>query len=153
MEFESWTRSGLIATDIFIIVVTAINLIFLTRYHRYIAWRRTEPDGSVTRLSLLTQDYFRWVRIPVTASILIIITSIVMIIYDGYWFRQIALTSFSVIGIIVTSSLVSIFPFDFGVIPNPARARVVQKLVRAFFIFMVVFYSGTVIVHIVLMVQ
>ena len=153
MEFESWTRSGLIATDIFIIVVTAINLIFLTRYHRYIAWRHTEPDGSVTRLSLLTQDYFRWVRIPVTASILIIITSIVMIIYDGYWFRQIALTSFSVIGIIVTSSLVSIFPFDFSVIPNPARARVVQKLVRAFFIFMVVFYSGTVIVHIVLMVQ
>ena len=76
-----------------------------------------------------------------------------MIIYDGYWFRQIALTSLSVIGIIVTSSLVSIFPFDFSVIPKANAARVVPKLVRVFFIFMPVFYGGTALVHVILMVQ
>ncbi len=118
MELSSWTRTGQIASDIFIIFVTAANLIFLTRFHKYIAWRTTGPDGSVTRLSMLTKDYFKWLPVPVTASILIMLASIVMIIYDGYWFRQIALGSFSVIGIVVAVSLVTIFPFDLAASHN-----------------------------------
>ena len=153
MEISSQIRTGQIVSDIFIILVTAANLIFLTRFHKYIAWRTTGPDGSVTRLSMLTKDYFKWLPIPVTASILIILASVVMIIYDGYWFRQIALAIFSIIGIVVTVSLVSIFPFDFSVIPNATAARVVPKLVRVFFILMAVFYGGTALVHVILMVQ
>ena len=152
MELSYQIRTGQIISDIFVILVTAANLIFLTRFHKYIAWYTTESDRSVTRLSMLTDDYFIWLRIPVTASILIILANVAMIIYDGYWFREIAWIIFSIIGIVVTVSLVSIFPFDFSVIPNASAARVVPKLVRVFFILMAVFYGGTALVLFLLMV-
>ena len=139
-------RASQIASDIFIILVTAANLIFFAFFHKYIAWYTTGPDGSVTRLSMLTDDYFTWLPIPITASILVIVATAVMIIYNRYWFRQTAWIIFSIIGIAVTVSLVSIFPFDFSVIPNATAADVVPILVTVFLIFMAVFYGITALV-------
>ncbi len=139
-------RAGQIASDISIILVTLANLIFFAFFHKYIAWYATEPDGSVTRLSMLTDDYFIWLPIPITASILVIVANIVMIIYDRYWFRQTAWIIFSIIGIAVTVSLVSIFPFDFSVIPNATAVDVVPIWVTVFLILMAVFYGITALV-------
>ena len=143
MESSPRSRTGEIGEDIFIILITAAQLIFLTFFHRYIAWSTTQPDGSITRLSMLTDDYFTWLPFPITASILVIVASIVMIISGSYWFRQIAWIIFSIIGITVTVSLVSIFPFDFSVIPNATAVDVVPIIVTVFFSLMAVFY-GTV---------
>jgi len=123
--------------------VTLAQLIFFAFFHKYIAWFTTEPDGSVTRLSMLTDDYFIWLPIAITASILVIIASIAMIAYDNYRFRKTAEISFSIIGIAVTVSLVSIFPFDFSVIPNATAADVVPTAVTVFFILLAVFYGVT----------
>jgi len=139
-------RAGQIASDIFIILVTAANLIFFAFFHKYIAWYTTGPDGSVTRLSMLTDDYFVWLPIPITASILVIVANIVMIIYDRYWFRQTAWIIFCIIGIAVVVSLVSIFPFDFSVIPNATAVDVVPIWVTVFLILMAVFYGITALV-------
>ena len=141
MESSSGSRCGEIAGDLSIIFVTAAQLIFFTRFHRYIAWYTREPDGSVTRLSVLTDDYFTWLPFPIIASIVVIVASAVMMIYHRYWFRQTAWIIFCILGIAVTVSLVSIFPFDFTVIPNATAVDVVPKAVRAFFIFMAVFYG------------
>ncbi len=139
-------RASQIASDIFIILVTAANLIFFAFFHKYIARYTTGPDGSVTRLSMLTSDYFIWLPIPITASILIIVANIVMIIYDRYWFRQTAWIIFSIFGIAINVSLVSIFPFDFSVIPNATAVDVVPIAVRVFFILLAVFYGVTALV-------
>jgi hypothetical protein len=141
MESSPRSRCGEIGEDIFIILITVAQLIFFTFFHKYIAWPITQPDGSVTRLSLLTDDYFTWLPIPITASILVIVASIAMIIYGRYWFRQAAWVVFCLLGIAVTVSLVAIFPFDFSVIPNATAVDVVPIVVRAFFIFMAVFYG------------
>ena len=146
MELSRRNRTGEIASDIFVIFVTVANLIFFTFFHKYIAWYTTEPDGSVTRLSMLTDDYFIWLPIAITASILVIVANIVMIIYDRYWFRQTAWIIFSIIGIAVTVSLVSIFPFDFSVIPNATAVDVVPIVVTVFFILLAVFYGVTALV-------
>jgi hypothetical protein len=146
MELSRRARSGQTSSDIFIIFVTVANLIFFTFFHKYIAWYTTELDGSVTRLSMLTDDYFIWLPIAITASILVIVANIVMIIYDRYWFRQATWIGFCLIGIAVTVSLVSIFPFDFSVIPNATAVDVVPIWVRVFFIFMAVFYGTTALV-------
>ena len=132
--------------DVFTIFVTVAQLIFFTFFHEYIAWYTTEPDGSVTRLSMLTDDYFTWLPIPITASILVIVANIVMIIYDRYWFRQTAWIIFCIIGITVAVSLVSIFPFDFSVIPNATAVDVVPIVVTVFFILLAVFYGITALV-------
>ena len=49
-------------------------------------------------------------------------------------------------GIAVTVSLVSIFPFDFSVIPNATAVDVVPTVVRVFFILLAVFYGVTALV-------
>jgi hypothetical protein len=69
-----------------------------------------------------------------------------MIIYDRYWFRQTAWIIFCIIGLTVAVSLVSIFPFDFSVIPNATAVDVVPKVVRAFFVLLAVFYGVTALV-------
>jgi hypothetical protein len=147
VESSPGSRCGEIASDIFIIFVTVANLIFFTRFHKYIAWYTREPDGSVTRLSVLTDDYFTWLPFPITASIVVIVASTVMIVYNRYWFRQTAWIIFPILGIAVVVSLVAIFPFDFSVIPNATAVDVVPKVVRAFFVLMAVFYGVTAIVQ------
>ncbi len=141
MESSPRTRTGETSSHIAIIFVTLAQLIFFTFFHKYIAWNITEPDGSVTQLSMLTDDYFIWLPIMITASILVIVASIAMIIYDNYRFRQTAQIVFCIIGIVVAVSLVSIFPFDFSVIPNATAVDVVPIVVTVFFILLAVFYG------------
>ncbi len=143
MELSPRVRSGETASHIFIILVTLAQLIFFTFFHKYIAWYTTEPDGSVTRLSMLTDDYFIWLPIMITGSIIVIAASIAMIIYDNYRFRKTCEISFSIIGIVISVSLVSIFPFDFNVIPNATAVDVVPIVVTVFFILLAVFYGVT----------
>ena len=126
--------------------MTVANLIFITFFHKYIAWYTTEPDGSVTRLSMLTDDYFTWLPIPITASILAIVAYGAMIIYDRYWFPMIAQIVVHIIGIAVVVSLVSIFPFDFSVIPNATAVDIVPRVVTAFLVLMAVVYGSTALV-------
>ncbi len=87
------------------------------------------PDGSVTRLSMLTNDYFVWLYILVTALVISIAANIIMIIYDRYWFREIIQIILTVIGVVVVANLVSIFPFDFSVIPNATAVDIVPVVV------------------------
>ncbi len=141
MESSTGGRCGEIASDMSIVLVTAAQLIFLTSFQEYIAWPITEPDGSVTRLSLLTDGYSAWLPFPVTASIVVIVASIIMIVYNRTWFRQGAWVLFCLLGMAVSVSLVSIFPFDFSVIPHAAAVDVVPIVVRAFFIAMAIFYG------------
>jgi hypothetical protein len=141
MESSPGGRCGETGEDIFIIFITAAQLIFLTFFHRYIAWPITEPDGSATRLSMLTDDYFTWLPFPITASIIVIVASIVTIFHHRYWLRQAVWILFCIIGITVTVLLLAIFPFDFSVIPNAAAVDVVPTAVRVFLILWAVMYG------------
>jgi len=146
MESSVQGRSGDLASDLFVILVTVVQLIFFTFYHEYIAWYTRAADGSLSRIPLLTDDYFNWLPFPIAASIIVIVASAVMIVWDNYWFRQIGWIVFCLCGIAVTVSLLSIFPFDFSVIPNAKAAEVVPKVVTGFFVFMAVFYGITALV-------
>ena len=141
MELSPRSKSGEIASHISMIFVTVAQLIFFTSFHKYIAWYTTEPDGSVTRLSMLTDGYFTWLPIPITASILAITAHIIFIIYDNHRFRMTAEIILYISGIAVTVSLVSIFPFDFSVIPNATAVDVVPIWVTVILILMAVFYG------------
>ena len=140
-ESSSGGRCGEIASDLAVAFITVIQLIFFTRFYRYIAWYTTGADGSVTRLPLLTDDYFTWLPFPIVASILVIVATIVMIIYHRYWFRQAAWIAFCIIGITVTLSLLIIFPFDFSVIPNATAVDVVPKALTVFLILWALMYA------------
>ena len=112
-----------------VIFWSVVLLIFFSFFHRYIAWYHAEPDGSVTRLSLLTSDYFTWLPILITALVISITANIIMIIYDRYWLREIIQIILAAIGVVVVANLVSIFPFDFSVIPNATAVDIVPVVV------------------------
>jgi uncharacterized protein YacL len=95
---------------------------------------------------MLTDEYFIWLPIMITASILVIVASIAMIIYDNYRFSRTIQIIFNIIGIAVAVSLVSIFPFDFSVIPNDTAVDVVPIVVTVFFILLAVVYAITALV-------
>ena len=141
MEPSPRNRSGEIGEDVMIILVTVAQLIFLTRFHEHIAWRITASDGTVARLSMLTEDYFTWLPFPIAASILVVVASLVMMVWDNRWFRQAAWVGFCLIGIAVVVSLLVIFPFDFSVIPDPTVASVVPRVVTVFLILQATFYG------------
>ena len=117
-NYFSRSRSGRIAGYGASIFGNVVLLIFFSFFHQYIALYNVEPDGSITRLSMLTGDYFIWLPILITALIISITANIIMIIYDKYWFREIIQIILTMIGVVVTANLISIFPFDFSVIPN-----------------------------------
>ncbi|UCD09970.1 MAG: hypothetical protein JSU79_04840, partial [Dehalococcoidales bacterium] len=116
MEESSNVKSGDVASHIFIILVTLAQLIFFTWFHEYIAWNMTGQDGSIIRLSMLTDAYFVWLPIMITGSILVIAAYIGMIIYYNYKFYKLVDISSAIIGVIISGSLAIIFPFDFSVI-------------------------------------
>ena len=76
-------KTGETSSHIAMILVTLANLIFFAFFHRYIAWFTTEPDGTVTRLSMTTGDYFTWLPFPIVASIIVIVATTVMLFYDS----------------------------------------------------------------------
>ena len=146
MESSPRSKTGEISSDIFMILVTVANLIFFAFFHKYIAWFTTAPDGSVTRLSMLTDEYFIWLPIAITASILAIVAYTVMIFYKNERFRMTAEIIVITAGVVVATSLASIFPFDFSVIPNATAINFVPIVVRVFFILLAVFYGVTVLI-------
>jgi hypothetical protein len=87
---------------------------------------------------MLTGDYFTWLPILVTALVISIAANIIMITYDRYWFREIIQIILTVIGVYVVAKLVSIFPFDFSVIPNTTAADITPVVVTVVLIIIAV---------------
>ena len=141
MESSSGGRCSEIGSDLAVIFITVVQLVFLTRFYQVIAWSTTQADGSVTRVSLLTADYFTWLPFPVVASIVVIVALIATMIFPRYWFRQATWIAFCLIGITVTLSLLIIFPFDFSVIPNATAADIVPKALTVFLILWALMYA------------
>jgi uncharacterized membrane protein len=122
-------RADRVAGYSVVIFLNVALLVFFAFFHRYIAWYSVGPDGGVTRLPILTDGYFTWLPVLVTALVVSIAAHIVLIIHDRYWLRETTQIALTVFGIAVVASLVAIFPFDFSVIPNPTVADIMPAAV------------------------
>ncbi len=129
-DYFGHTRTGRITGYSAAIVWYVVLLIFFSFFYQYIAWYHIEPGGSVTRLSMLTSDYFAWLPILVTALVISIAANILLITYDRYWLREIVQIILIIIDVVVVTNLVSIFPFDFSVIPNATAVDIVPIVVK-----------------------
>jgi len=141
METSSVGRAGDLAGDIAVLLITIAQLIFFVYYYRYISWPVTAADGTVTRISLITDSYSKWLRFPIVASAIVIVASIIIIFTGSDTVRHAAWTLFSLVGLTVVLATLVIAPFDFGALPNPTAGKFVPKVVTGFFVFMAFFYS------------
>jgi len=132
------TRGGRITGYGFSIFFSSLFLIIIYYFNRYIAFYNFEGTGEAgtwERYSFLTPDFERWLPIAITALLASIIGNIILIIYDGYSFRQLihlVMDMFSVASVI---TLLVIFPFDFSVFPGNDLTNLLNPIITAVLIF------------------
>jgi uncharacterized membrane protein len=127
------SKAARVTSSSFAIAWSIILLIFFSFFNDYIAFYESETVGGITtwiRLPLLTQEYHAWLPILITTLLLSIAGHIILIIHDRYWLRETILIILNVLGVVTVATLVSIFPFDFYVIPSNTVADIVAVSVR-----------------------
>ena len=65
----------------------------------------------------------------VTALVISIAAQIALIIYDRYWLRETVQIALAAIGVAVVANLLTIFPFDFDVIPSATLSEIMPVAV------------------------
>jgi uncharacterized membrane protein len=119
------SRSGRIVASAFAIAWSIALLIFFNFFNQYVAYYHSETVDGITiwtRYPFFTQHINLWLPILTTTLIISIIGHIILIILDRYTLREIIHIVISAFALWAVTSLLSIFPFDFSVIPDPAAA-------------------------------
>jgi hypothetical protein len=112
-------------------------LIFFNFFNQYIAYYQSETVDGVTtwiRYPFFTEDVNLWLPILTTALAVSIIGHIILIVRDRYILREIIHIVIDAFALWTTATLLSIFPFDFSVIPNPTAVDATYLGVRIFLI-------------------
>ncbi len=124
------TRGGRITASVFAIAWGIVLLIFFNFYNQYIASYHSETVNGITtwtRQPLFTEDINLWLPILTTTLILTIIGHIILIIFDRYTLREIVFIILNAFGLATVLTLLSVYPFDFSVIPNTTAADAVYS--------------------------
>lgn len=111
------TRSGRVTGYSFAIMWNVIFFVLFNFYSQYIAYYQYD-GGTWSRYPILTEAFSQWLPIVSTALVAAIIGNILMIIYDGYYFRLIVRVVLNLFSLTAVISLLTIFPFDFTVFPG-----------------------------------
>jgi uncharacterized membrane protein len=131
-------RSGRITASAFAIGWSIVLLIFFNFFNQYVAYYHSETVNGITtwtRYPFFTEDIKLWLPILTATLIISIIGHIILIIRDNYVLREmihIVINAFSLWTIL---TLLSIFPFDFTVIPSTTAAEATYLGVKIFLIF------------------
>ncbi|MBL7124215.1 MAG: hypothetical protein ISS14_04930 [Actinobacteria bacterium] len=123
------TRSGRIVGYSFSIAWSIVFIIFFNFFNKYIAYYNPETVDGVTAWTiypLLTADFNAWLPILNISLIVSIIGSIILIIYDKYYVRNTVHIVTDIFGIAAAATLLSLFPFNFTVIPNANIANILN---------------------------
>jgi len=122
-DYFKSTKSGRITSSSLAIAWSFVFLIFFNYFNEYIAYYQYETTKWV-RYSILTGDFNAWLPILTITLTLSITGHIILIIFDKYILRETTLIVLNLFGIATVLTLLSIFPFDFSVIPNATMADI-----------------------------
>jgi uncharacterized membrane protein len=132
------SRNARIVGSAFAIAWSIALLIFFNFFNQYVAYYHSETVGGVTtwiKYPFFTDDVNLWLPILTTTLIIAIIGHVILIVRDRYILRELIHIVINAFGLWTVASLLSIFPFDFSVIPNPASADATYVGVKIFLIF------------------
>ena len=112
-------------------------LIFFNFFNQYVAYYHSETVGGVTiwtRYPFFTEDVNLWLPILTTALVASIIGHTILIVRDRYILREVIHIVINAFALWTVATLLSIFPFDFSVIPNPTAVDATYLGVRVLLI-------------------
>ncbi len=131
------SRGGRITASAFAIAWSIVLLIFFNFYNQYIAYYHSETVDAITtwtRYPFFTEDINLWLPILTTTLIITIVTHIILIILDRYILREIINIVINAFSLWTVLTLLTVFPFDFSVIPSTTAADATYLGVRIFLI-------------------
>jgi len=131
-------RSGRITASAFAIAWSIALLIFFNFFNQYVAYYHSETVGGITtwiRYPFFTEDVNLWLPILTTTLIITIIGHIILIILDRYILREMIHIVINAFSLWTVLTLLTVFPFDFSVIPSTTAAEATYLGVRIFLIF------------------
>ncbi|MCX6013372.1 MAG: hypothetical protein NTV30_08195 [Chloroflexi bacterium] len=143
---------GRIIGSSFAILWSIVLLIFFNFFYRYIAYYDHVTEGGIERwqmTTLVTSNIHDWLPVLTTVLVITIIAHIVLIAFDRYLLRQLIELVLNVLSIVVVATLLSIFPFDFDVLPGADVSRWIQLGVTVTLILAIVGISIDIIVRLV----
>ena len=126
------TRGGRITGYGFSIFWSSVLLVFFNYYNQYIAFFNYEIIDGVKHWAsypFLTTDFDKWLPIITASLIAAIVGNIILIIYDGHFFRKVIHIAMDLFSFAATVSLLVIFPFDFSVMPAHDLANLLTPIV------------------------
>jgi len=133
------SRNARIVGYAFAIAWSIALLIFFNFFNQYVAYYHSETVGGATvwtRYPFFTGDVNLWLPILTTTLIVNIVGHIILLVRDPYIWREAVHIITNVFALWTVASLLSIFPFDFGVIPGPDAADATYVGVKIFLIFL-----------------
>jgi len=131
------SRGGRITASAFAIAWSIVLLIFFNFFNQYIAYYHSETVGGITtwtRYPFFTEDINLWLPILTATLIISIIGHIILIILDRYILRELIHIIINAFSLWTVITLLSLFPFDFSVIPSTNAADATYLGVRIFLI-------------------
>jgi uncharacterized membrane protein len=131
------SRSGRMVTSAFAVAWSIVLLIFFNFFNQYVAYYQSETVGGVTtwtRYPFFTEDVNLWLPILTTTLVISIIGHTILIVRDRYILREGIHIVINAFALWTVATLLSIFPFDFSVIPNPTAVDATYLGVRVFLI-------------------
>ena len=132
------SRGGRITASAFAIAWSIALLIFFNFFNQYVAYYHSETVGGITtwtRYPFFTQDINLWLPILTATLIISIIGHIILIILDRYMLREMIHIVINAFALWTVLTLLTVFPFDFSVIPSTSAADATYLGVRIFLIF------------------
>jgi len=129
--------SGRMVASTFAIAWSIALLIFFNFFNEYVAYYQSEIVGGVTiwtRYPFFTEDVNLWLPILTTALAVGIIGHIILIVRDRYILREVIQIVINAFALWTVATFLSIFPFDFSVIPNPTAVDATYFGVRVLLI-------------------
>ena len=145
-------RSGRITASAFAIAWSIALLIFFNFFNQYVAYYHSETvDGITTwiRYPFFTEDINLWLPVLTATLVITIIGHIILIILDWYILREMIHIVINAFSLWTVLTLLSVFPFDFGVIPNPAAVDATYLGVKVFLIFISVVTGIAILVRVI----
>jgi hypothetical protein len=133
------SRESRIAGYSFSIAWSIVLIIFFNFFNKYIAYY--VYDSSLDKWNiqpLITNNFKAWLPILTISLIITIIGNIALIINDSFYVRNIALIVMNIFGIASVATLLTLFPFDFSVIPSADWNAILFPIIKIVLILIII---------------
>jgi uncharacterized membrane protein len=133
-EIHQWhhRRWERVTTSSLAIAWSIVLLIFFHFFNQYLAFYRLETESGVSdwiRYQILTPDFNNWLPILTAVLVVTIIVHIILLVFDKRLLRETVMVVLNGLGVYTVASLLAIFPFSFGSIPDSDIAGTMMPII------------------------